>query len=60
MAEDYELSEDGTSITLYIRQGVKFQDGTELTAEDVAFSLNRQLPLPSPRPTPRALKRLLW
>ena len=41
LAEDYELSEDGTSITLYIRQGVKFQDGTELTAEDVAFSLNR-------------------
>ena len=40
LAEDYELSEDGTSITLYIRQGVKFQDGTELTAEDVAFSLN--------------------
>ena len=40
LAEDYELSEDGTSITLYIRQGVKFQDGTELTAEDVAFTIN--------------------
>lgn len=41
LAESYELAEDGTSITLHIRQGVKFQDGSELTAEDVAFSLNR-------------------
>lgn len=43
LAEDYEMSEDGSSITLYIRQGVKFQDGSELTAEDVAFSLNRAI-----------------
>jgi len=41
LAEDYKMAEDGSSITLYIRKGVKFQDGTEMTAEDVAFSLNR-------------------
>lgn len=31
----YELSEDGTEATLHIREGVKFHDGTDLTAKDV-------------------------
>lgn len=43
LAEDWEIAEDGSSITLKIRQGVKFQDGSELTAEDVAFTLNRSI-----------------
>jgi peptide/nickel transport system substrate-binding protein len=32
-----------TTVVLAIRKGVKFWDGKELTAEDVAFSLNRNL-----------------
>ena len=43
LAESYELSEDGLVVTLHLREGVKFQDGTEMTAEDVAFSLNRAI-----------------
>lgn len=40
LAEDWEHLDDKT-IRFTIRQGVKFHDGTELTAEDVAFSIGR-------------------
>ena len=36
-----EISEDGKTITLTLREGVLFHDGDTLTAEDVAASLNR-------------------
>lgn len=35
------LSEDGLTYTFPIREGVKFSDGTDLTAEDVKFSWDR-------------------
>ena len=46
LAEKWEISKDGTKYVFTIRQGVhfqkgKYQDGRELTAEDVAYSLNR-------------------
>ena len=34
------VSADGKVWTIHIRSGVKFQDGTPLTAEDVAFTYN--------------------
>ena len=34
MAESYEFSEDNTSITFQIRQGMRFSDGEEITADD--------------------------
>ena len=37
------ISPDGLTYTFKIRQGVKFHDGSELTAEDVVFSINRLL-----------------
>ncbi|MCA1789974.1 MAG: ABC transporter substrate-binding protein, partial [Thioalkalivibrio sp.] len=45
LAESYELSEDGMTVTLQIRQGVTFHDGTPLTAEIVKGSLDRFLDL---------------
>ena len=39
IASAWELSDDGLTTTFTIRRGVKFHDGTELTAEDVAWSL---------------------
>ena len=36
-----KISEDGTTYTIPIRQGVKFHDGTDLNAEAMAFSLKR-------------------
>ncbi|MEM0349607.1 MAG: ABC transporter substrate-binding protein [Candidatus Caldarchaeum sp.] len=39
VVENWEWGSEKTSLDLRIRQGIKFHDGTELTAEDVAFSL---------------------
>ncbi len=43
VAKRWEVSPDGMTWTFYIRKGIKFHDGTELTAEDVAFSMDRML-----------------
>lgn len=40
ICESWEQTSE-TSYTFKIRQGIKFHDGTELTAEDVKFSLDR-------------------
>jgi len=40
LAEDWELK-DPTTLVIKLRSGVQFHDGTEMTAEDVAFSMNR-------------------
>ncbi len=41
MAETWDVSDDGLTYTFHLRQGVKFHNGDELTAEDVAFSAQR-------------------
>ncbi len=38
VAESYEFSNDDKTITFKIREGIKFSDGEELTAEDVSFT----------------------
>lgn len=43
LAESWEFSADNTEITFAIRQNVKFHNGDTMTAEDVAFSLNRAI-----------------
>ncbi|WP_421952979.1 ABC transporter substrate-binding protein [Pelagibacterium sp.] len=40
LAEGYEISEDGLVYTIKIRKGVKFHNGGDMTAEDVAYSYN--------------------
>lgn len=50
LAEDYEVSEDGTLYTFFLRRDVTFHDdpcfpdgkGRKLTADDVVYSFNRQ------------------
>ena len=39
IAEGYEMSEDGLVYTFHIRDDVTFHDGSALTAEDCAFSV---------------------
>ena len=38
LAEKWTVSKDGKVITYYLRKGVKFHDGVEMTAEDVVFT----------------------
>ncbi|WBL16754.1 peptide-binding protein [Sutcliffiella sp. NC1] len=38
LAEDWDVSEDGLTWTFHLKEGVKFHDGEELTAEDVVFT----------------------
>jgi peptide/nickel transport system substrate-binding protein len=39
IASEWSLSDDGLTTTFTIREGVKFHDGTEVTAEDVLWTL---------------------
>ncbi|MFT3854624.1 MAG: ABC transporter substrate-binding protein [Ilumatobacteraceae bacterium] len=41
LATKWDYSADGKTLTLTLRQGVKFQDGTPMDAESVRFSLER-------------------
>ncbi len=43
LAELWESSADGLEWTFYLRKGINFHDKTELTAEDVKFSMDRLL-----------------
>lgn len=39
LAEEWEVSEDGLTMTFTLREGVTFHDGSELDSEDVVHSL---------------------
>ncbi|WP_043347830.1 ABC transporter substrate-binding protein [Beutenbergia cavernae] len=41
LAESWEANDDATEFTFTLRDDVTFSDGSELTAQDVAFSINR-------------------
>lgn len=41
LASSWEVSDDGLTYTFHLLEGVKFHDGTDMTAEDVVASLQR-------------------
>ena len=44
---DFTLSDDKLTLTLWVREGVKFHDGTDVTIEDVKASFERACKLKS-------------
>ena len=41
LADSYEFSEDGLTLTVTLKDGLKFASGNDITSADVAFSINR-------------------
>ena len=41
VASEYTISEDSTVYTFTLRDGIKFHDGSAVTAEDIKYSLDR-------------------
>ncbi|MEX2550605.1 MAG: ABC transporter substrate-binding protein, partial [Nitriliruptoraceae bacterium] len=48
VAESWEISDDGLTYTFALREGVTFQDGSDLTSEDVKWSLERSVNINHP------------
>lgn len=43
LAEDYDVSEDGLVYTFYLKDGIKWSDGTPITAQDFEYTYLRNL-----------------
>jgi peptide/nickel transport system substrate-binding protein len=43
LADTWTISHDGRDYMIHLREGVRFHDGTPLTADDVVFSIKRLL-----------------
>ncbi|MFB6127998.1 MAG: ABC transporter substrate-binding protein [Halolamina sp.] len=43
LAKDWTVSDGGTTISFDLREGVTFHNGTEFTAEDVAYTITRTI-----------------
>ena len=50
LAESHTISEDGLVYSFTLREGLKFSDGTDVTSEDVVFSLERHRSVEGPLP----------
>ncbi|OAI39974.1 hypothetical protein AYO38_01385 [bacterium SCGC AG-212-C10] len=59
LAESYEVAPDRMSMTFKMRKGVKFWDGTEMTAKDAAFSYDAYINRTPPNPSAAVLKGIV-
>ena len=59
LAEKYEYSSDGKTLTLHLKPGVKWHDGTAFTAEDVYFTYATEADAGFPKDTPGFVKHLV-
>ena len=62
LALAHETSEDGKTVTIKLRPGVKFHDGEPFDAEAVKFTLDRHMNMKgrSARPSSRRSTRSRW
>ncbi len=51
IAESWTISENGREYTFAIKSGVKFSDGTDMTIDDVIFSMERGMEMPMAVPS---------
>ena len=58
LASSDQVSPDGLSYTFKLRSGLEFSDGTPLTANDVAYSINRTLTPETASPTASLLSSI--
>jgi peptide/nickel transport system substrate-binding protein len=55
LAHSWEISKDGKTYTFFLRKGVQFHDGAELTADDVKATFDRIVKPPSGISIPRSI-----
>ncbi len=56
LCEKFEIAKDGTAVTFYFKEGIKWHDGQSLTMEDIEFSLNLWLDVLKPSVALRYMK----
>lgn len=49
LATDWKFSDDGLSLVMNLRQGVKFQNGEEFNADAVVYTINRNMTMKESR-----------
>lgn len=59
LAESWEMSEDGTSFTYYLRDDACFSDGTPVTAQDVKFTYDRAMEMPKTKSNTSKIKEVV-
>ena len=47
LCDSYEFIDDGLTLRFHLKQGIKFHDGSEMTADDVVYSLNKAIGMPA-------------
>src|SRR5271163_1666608 len=55
LAHSWEISKNGTTYTFFLRKGVQFHDGAELTADDVKATFDRITKPPAGVSIPRSI-----
>ena len=55
LAHSWEIAKDGTTYTFFLRKGVQFHDGAELTAADVKATFDRIIKPPEGVSIPRSI-----
>jgi len=59
LAEKYEYSNDGKTLTLHLKPGVKWHDGAPFTADDVYYTYATEADADFPKDTPGFVKQLV-